>query len=668
MANKGNIGVTTENIFPVIKKFLYSDHEIFLRELVANAVDATQKVKALAASGDFKGDLGDLSVRIELDSDAKTLKIIDRGIGMTEEEVDKYINQIAFSSAGEFLEKYKDQISSIIGHFGLGFYSAFMVADKVTIDTLSWKEGSKAVRWSCDGSPEYEISDSDKTDRGSEITLYIADDEKEFAEKGRIQTLLDKYCKFMPVPVVFGKEQEWKDGKYVDTDRDNIVNKTEPLWTKKPSDLKEEDYMNFYRALYPMQEEPLFYIHLNVDYPFHLTGILYFPKIKDRMELTRNKIQLYCNQMFVTDSVENIVPDFLTLLHGVIDSPDIPLNVSRSYLQSDANVKKISGYITKKVADRLEEIFKNEREALEKKWDNLKLFIEYGMLSDEKFCERAMKFCLLKNTDGKYFSIDDYKKAIESEQTDKDKKTVFLYATDAVAQYQYVEAAKKKGYDVLLMDCQLDAHFVNLLETKIENSRFARVDSDSMDNLIPKEERIRPELSEQDKSDLDVIFRSVLPSENNYYVTAENLGENASPILITQSEFMRRYRDMSSLGGGMNFYSEMPESYNIAVNMQNPLIMKIMGAKAEAFAGKEVEDPVKDLPKDASEDQKKEAQARKDEAVNARNSELKDFASGNEILKQVTDLALLANGMLKGKDLSDFIARSEQVVADAYLK
>ncbi len=668
MANKGNIGVTTENIFPVIKKFLYSDHEIFLRELVANAVDATQKVKALAASGDFKGDLGDLSVRIELDSDAKTLKIIDRGIGMTEEEVDKYINQIAFSSAGEFLEKYKDQISSIIGHFGLGFYSAFMVADKVTIDTLSWKEGSKAVRWSCDGSPEYEISDSDKTDRGSEITLYIADDEKEFAEKGRIQTLLDKYCKFMPVPVVFGKEQEWKDGKYVDTDRDNIVNKTEPLWTKKPSDLKEEDYMNFYRALYPMQEEPLFYIHLNVDYPFHLTGILYFPKIKDRMELTRNKIQLYCNQMFVTDSVENIVPDFLTLLHGVIDSPDIPLNVSRSYLQSDANVKKISGYITKKVADRLEEIFKNEREALEKKWDNLKLFIEYGMLSDEKFCERAMKFCLLKNTDGKYFSIDDYKKAIESEQTDKDKKTVFLYATDAVAQYQYVEAAKKKGYDVLLMDCQLDAHFVNLLETKIENSRFARVDSDSIDNLIPKEERIRPELSEQDKSDLDVIFKSVLPSENNYYVTAENLGENASPILITQSEFMRRYRDMSSLGGGMNFYSEMPESYNIAVNMQNPLIMKIMGAKAEAFAGKEVEDPVKDLPKDASEDQKKEAQARKDEAVNARNSELKDFASGNEILKQVTDLALLANGMLKGKDLSDFIARSEQVVADAYLK
>ena len=595
MANKGTIGVTTENIFPVIKKFLYSDHEIFLRELVANAVDATQKMKALASSGDFKGELGDMSVRIELDSDAKTLKIIDRGIGMTEEEVDKYINQIAFSSAGEFLEKYKDQISSIIGHFGLGFYSAFMVAKKVTIDTLSWKDGAKAVRWSCDGSPEYELTDSDKTDRGSEITLYIDDEEKEFAEKGRIQTLLDKYCRFMPVPIVFGKEQEWKDGKYVDTDKDNVINRTEPLWTRKPADLKEEDYMNFYRALYPMQEEPLFYIHLNVDYPFHLTGILYFPKIKDRMELTRNKIQLYCNQMFVTDSVENIVPDFLTLLHGVIDSPDIPLNVSRSYLQSDANVKKISGYITRKVADRLEEIFKNEREALEKKWDNLKLFIEYGMLSDEKFCERAMKFCLLKNTDEKYFSIDDYKKAIEGEQTDKDKKIVFLYATDAVAQYPYVEAAKKKGYDVLLMDCQLDAHFVNLLETKVENSRFARVDSDSIDNLIPKEERIRPELSEQDKSDLDVIFKSVLPSENNYYVSAENLGENASPILITQSEFMRRYRDMSSLGGGMNFYSEMPESYNITVNMQNPLIMKIMGAKSEAFVGKEVEDPVKDL-------------------------------------------------------------------------
>ena len=668
MDNKGKIGVTTENIFPVIKKFLYSDHEIFLRELVANAVDATQKMKALASSGDFKGELGDLSVRIELDSDAKTLKIIDRGIGMTAEEVDKYINQIAFSSAGEFLEKYKDQISNIIGHFGLGFYSAFMVSEKVTIDTLSWQDGAKVVRWSCDGSPEYEMTDSDKTDRGTVITLYIDEEDKEFAERGRIQSLLEKYCKFMPVPVIFGKEQEWKDGKYVDTDKDNVINRTEPLWTRKPADLKEEDYLNFYRALYPMHEDPLFYIHLNVDYPFNLTGILYFPKIKDRMDLTRNKIQLYCNQMFVTDSVENIVPDFLTLLHGVIDSPDIPLNVSRSYLQSDANVKKISGYITKKVADRLEEIFKNEREALESKWDNLKLFIEYGMLSDEKFCERAMKFCLLKNTEGKYFSIDDYKKAIEAEQTDKDKKTVFLYATDAVSQYPYIEAAKNKGYDVLLMDCQLDAHFVNLLEMKIENSRFARVDSDSVDNLIPKEEKIRPEMSEQDKSDLDVIFHSVLPEGNNYYVTAENLGENEAPILITQSEFMRRYREMSSLGGGMNFYSEMPESYNITVNMQNPLILKVMGAKAEAFAGKTVEDPVKDLPKDATEEQKKEAQSKKDAALEERRGELREFAGKNEILKQITDLALLANGMLKGKDLSDFIARSRQVVADAYLK
>ena len=668
MDNKGKIGVTTENIFPVIKKFLYSDHEIFLRELVANAVDATQKMKALASSGDFKGELGDLSVRIELDSDAKTLKIIDRGIGMTAEEVDKYINQIAFSSAGEFLEKYKDQVSNIIGHFGLGFYSAFMVSEKVTIDTLSWQDGAKAVRWTCDGSPEYEMTDSDKTDRGTVITLFIDEEDKEFAEKGRIQSLLEKYCKFMPVPVIFGKEQEWKDGKYVDTDKDNVINRTEPLWTRKPADLKEEDYLNFYRALYPMHEDPLFYIHLNVDYPFNLTGILYFPKIKDRMELTRNKIQLYCNQMFVTDSVENIVPDFLTLLHGVIDSPDIPLNVSRSYLQSDANVKKISGYITKKVADRLEEIFKNEREALESKWDNLKLFIEYGMLSDEKFCERAMKFCLLKNTEGKYSSIDDYKKAIEAEQTDKDKKTVFLYATDAVAQYPYIEAAKNKGYDVLLMDCQLDAHFVNLLEMKIENSRFARVDSDSVDNLIPKEEKIRPEMSEQDKSDLDVIFHSVLPEGNNYYVTAENLGENEAPILITQSEFMRRYREMSSLGGGMNFYSEMPESYNITVNMQNPLILKVMGAKAEAFADKTVEDPVKDLPKDATEEQKKEAQSKKDAALEERRGELREFAGKNEILKQITDLALLANGMLKGKDLSDFIARSRQVVADAYLK
>ena len=662
---KGKIGVTTENIFPVIKKFLYSDHEIFLRELVANAVDADQKMKALASSGEFKGELGDLNVRIVLDEDKKTLKVIDNGLGMTAEEVDRYINQIAFSSAGEFLEKYKDQIGNIIGHFGLGFYSAFMVSKKVTIDTLSWKEGSKAVKWSCDGSPEYEMTEGDRTDRGTEITLYIDDEDAEFATKGRIQTLLDKYCKFMPVPVIFGKEQEWKDGKYVDTDKDNVINKVEPLWTRKPAELKAEDYMEFYRTLYPMQDEPLFYIHLNVDYPFHLTGILYFPKIKDKMEITRNKIQLYCNQMFVTDSVDNIVPDFLTLLHGVIDSPDIPLNVSRSYLQSDANVKKISGYITRKVADRLEEIFKNEREALEKKWDNLKLFIEYGMLSDEKFCERAMKFCLLKNTDGKYFSIDDYKKGIEVAQTDKDKKLEFLYATDTESQYPFIEAARNKGYDVLLMDCQLDSHFVNMLEMKIENSRFARVDSDTIDNLIPKEEKVRPELSDSEKADLNTVFQAVLPKENQYYVTADNLGEDGAPISITQSEFMRRYREMSSLGGGMNFYGEMPASYNITVNMQNPLVARIMDAKQQEV---KPQAEVEEAPKDATEEQKKAAEDARKAASEAHKADLEAFAGRNDILKQITDLALLSNGMLKGKDLSDFIARSEKVVADAYLK
>ena len=632
MATTGKIGVTTENIFPVIKKFLYSDHEIFLRELVANAVDATQKMKALAASGEYNEELGELAVRIELDEAAKTLKIVDNGIGMTAEEVDKYINQIAFSSAGEFLEKYKDQLSSIIGHFGLGFYSAFMVADKVTIETLSWKEGAKAVKWSCDGSPEYDMEECEKADRGTVITLYISDDEKEFAQKSRIEGLLNKYCKFMPVPVIFGKEQEWKDGKYVETEKDNVINKVEPLWARKPADLKDEDYKEFYKTLYPMAEEPLFHIHLNVDYPFNLTGILYFPKIKNNVEISRNKIQLYCNQMFVTDSVDNIVPDFLTLLHGVIDSPDIPLNVSRSYLQSDSNVKKISTYITKKVADRLDEIFKNERQQLEEKWDNLKLFIEYGMLSDEKFCERAMKFTLLKNTEGKYFSIEDYKKAIEGGQTDKDKKVVFLYATDIEGQYSFIEAAKNRGYDVLIMDCQLDSHFVNLLEAKVENTRFARVDSDSIDNLIPKEDKVKPELSEKEQEDLSTIFTTVLPKGNEYHVQADNLGANAAPILITQSEFMRRYREMSAMGGGMNFYGEMPAMYNITVNMENPLIARIMEAKG------------------------------------AHEGELEAFASENQMLKQVTDLALLANGMLKGKDLSDFIARSAKVVEDAYLK
>ena len=665
MATTGKIGVTTENIFPVIKKFLYSDHEIFLRELVANAVDATQKMKALAASGEFAGELGELSVRIELDEAAKTLKIIDNGIGMTAEEVDKYINQIAFSSAGEFLEKYKDQLSSIIGHFGLGFYSAFMVAEKVTIETLSWKDGAKGVMWSCDGSPEYEMTECEKAYRGTVITLYIAEDEKEYAQKSRISGLLNKYCKFMPVPVVFGKEQEWKDGKYVDTDKDNVINKVEPLWARKPADLSEEDYKEFYRALYPMAEEPLFHIHLNVDYPFNLTGILYFPKIKNNVEISRNKIQLYCNQMFVTDSVDNIVPDFLTLLHGVIDSPDIPLNVSRSYLQSDANVKKISTYITKKVADRLDEIFKNEREQLEQKWDNLKLFIEYGMLSDEKFCERGLKFCLLKNTEGKFFSIEDYKKAVEGEQTDKDKKVVFLYATDAEAQYSFIEAAKNKGYDVLLLDCQLDSHFVNLLETKIENAKFARVDSDSIGNLIPKEDKIRPHMSEIEQEDLSVIFKTVLPEGNEYYVQADNLGSEAAPILITQSEFMRRYREMSAMGGGMNFYGEMPAMYNITVNMENPLVARIMKAKASEVAPATI---IPEAASDASEEAKRTVTEAQETAAAAHKAALEAFAGSNEILKQITDLALLANGMLKGKELSEFIARSARVVEDAYLK
>lgn len=678
---KGKIGVTTENIFPVIKQFLYSDHEIFLRELVANAVDATEKIKALASSGDFKGVLGELSVRIELDEDKKVLKVIDRGIGMTEEEIDKYINQIAFSSAGEFLEKYKDQIGNIIGHFGLGFYSAFMVSKKVTIESLSWKEGAKPVMWSCDGSPEYEMSECDKNDRGTVITLYLDDDSSEYAAKGKIEQLLNKYCKFMPFPVVFGKEQEWKDGKYVDTDKDKVINSVDPLWTRKPSELKEEDYMNFYKALYPTYEEPLFYIHLNVDFPFHLTGILYFPKIKERMAIEKNKIQLYCNQMFVTDHVDDIVPDFLTLLHGVIDSPDIPLNVSRSYLQSDSNVKKISGYITKKVADRLEEIFNNERKSLEEKWDNLKLFIEYGMLSDEKFCERAMKFALLKNTDGKFFSLEEYRKAIEGSQTDKDKKVVYLYATDTDAQYTFIEGAKNKGYDVLLMDCELDSHFVSLLERQIPDCRFCRVDSDAIDNLIPKEDRTRPEFSEAEKNDISDLFKAVLPKGYEYIVTADNLGKTGEPILITQNEFMRRYREMSSLGGGMNFYGQLPVSYNITVNAENPLIEKILEAEKAQVKPLEVvadADPeivkageakdATDEQKKAAEDAKNAAREAKDAAYSVHKADIEAFASKNEVLQQIADLALLANGLLKGKALSEFIARSQKVVSDAYLK
>ena len=666
MANKGQIGVTTENIFPVIKQFLYSDHEIFLRELVANAVDATQKMKALAASGDCKEELGELKVRLELDEKEKTLKVIDNGIGMTEEEVDKYINQIAFSSAGEFLEKYKDQIQNIIGHFGLGFYSAFMVSRKVTIETRSWKEGAQAVKWTCDGSPAYEMEEIEKPERGTVITLYLDDDSKEYAEKSRIEGLLQKYCKFMPVPIVFGKEQEWKDGKYVDTDQDKIVNSVEPLWTQAPSELKEEDYLKFYRTLFPMNEEPLFYIHLNVDYPFNLTGILYFPKLKDRVAVERNKISLYCNQMFVTDHVENIVPDFMTLLHGVIDSPDIPLNVSRSYLQSDASVKKISTYITKKVADRLESIFKDERAQLEGKWDNLKLFIEYGMLSDEKFCERALKFALLKNTDGKYFSLEEYKSAVESAQTDKDKKLVYLYATKVEDQYPYIEAAKKKGYDVLLMDCELDAHYVNLLEQKLPDTRFARVDSDAVENLIPKEDKIKPEMKEDERYDLENLFKAVLPQGNDYYVTGDNLGADAAPILITQNEFMRRYREMSALGGGMNFYGSMPESYNIMVNLENPLVARIMEAKQTQVAP-QAELPA-EAPADASEEAKTQAREAREAVRKAHRADVEAFAAGNEMLHQVVDLALLANGMLKGKALSEFIARSQKVVSDAYLK
>ena len=678
---KGKIGVTTENIFPVIKQFLYSDHEIFLRELVANAVDASEKMKALAASGDFKGELGELAVRVELDENDKTLKIIDNGIGMTSEEVDRYINQIAFSSAGEFLEKYKDQIGSIIGHFGLGFYSAFMVSKKVTIETLSWKEGSEAVRWSCDGSPEYELEPCEKADRGTVITLWLDDDSAEYASKSRISGLLSKYCKFMPVPVIFGKEQESKDGKYVDTDKDNVINNVAPLWTRKPSELKEEDYLEFYRALYPGHEEPLFHIHLNVDYPFNLTGILYFPKIKDRMSVEKNKIQLYCNQMFVTDHVDNIVPDFLTLLHGVIDSPDIPLNVSRSYLQSDSNVKKISGYVTKKVAARLEEIFTSERKTYEEKWDNLKLFIEYGMLTNEEFCEKALKFALLKNVDGKYFSFDEYRTAVSGNQTDKDNKVVYLYATDKDAQYSFIEGAENKGYDVLLMDCELDAHYVNLLEQKLQDCRFCRVDSDSIDNLIPKEDRKRPELSESEKEDLGTLFKAALPAEYEYVVNGDNLGVDADPILITQNEFMRRYREMSSMGGGMNFYGSFPASYDITVNLENPLVSKILEAKnASVKPQAEVTPADPEIlkageAKDATDEQKKaaedaraaEREARK-AASDEHKSEIEEFAAGNEILHQIIDLALLANGMLKGKALSEFIARSRKVVSDAYLK
>lgn len=679
---QGKIGVTTENIFPVIKKFLYSDHEIFIRELVANAVDATQKMKAVAGKGDFKGELGDLTIRIEVDEEKNSLKIIDRGIGMTSEEVDKYINEIAFSSAGEFLEKYKDQLNNIIGHFGLGFYSSFMVSKKVQINSLSWKEGAKGVQWSCDGSPEYTMADIDKDDRGTVITLFLDDDSKEFANRAKITELLNKYCKFMPVPIACGKEQEWKDGKYVDTDKDKIINDTVPLWAKAPSEIKDEEYIDFYHKLYPMQEDPLFYIHLNVDYPFNLTGILYFPKIKDRMDITRNKIQLYSNQMFVTDSVENIVPDFLTLLHGVIDSPDIPLNVSRSYLQEDANVKKISSYITRKVADRLEEISKKEKESFEAKWDNLKLFIEYGMLSDEKFYERAEKFALFKTTDEKYFNYSDYKKLIEKEQTDKDKKLVYLYTTDPIAQYSYIEQAKSKGYQVLVFDCQLDAHFVNLLESKFKDSVFSRVDADSIDNLIRKEEKEKPQLGDNEELDLSLAFKSVLPKDANYNVSIDNLGADAAPVIITQSEFMRRYREMSALGGGLNFYGQIPDSYNVVLNYENPLIKRVIEEKHNATS-KEIDELNEKLAKTKSElddltakikdkkqeeiaDEDKKAKERCngeiDKLAEQRKESMERFATDSKLLKQLVDLALLSNNMLKGKELSEFIKRSFEIL------
>ncbi len=664
---KGTIGVTTENIFPIIKKFLYSDHEIFLRELVSNAVDATQKLKALAGTGEFKGELGELKVSVSADSKKGTITISDSGIGMTEDEVQKYINQIAFSSAGEFLDKYKDQLNNIIGHFGLGFYSAFMVSSKVEIQTLSWKEGAEPVKWSCKGDPNYEITKGKRKERGTDIILHLDDESKEYAEQSKVNHLLNKYCKFLPVEIVF---------------EDKTINDPTPLWTKKPSELKEEDYMEFYRKLYPAQEDPLFYIHLNVDYPFTLTGVLYFPKIKDNVEISRNKIQLYCNQVFVTDSVENIVPDFLTLLHGVIDSPDIPLNVSRSYLQSDSNVKKISSHITKKVADRLEELFKNERNKLEDKWDNLKLFIEYGMLSDEKFFERAEKFALLKNTDNKYFSFEEYKQLIESNQTDKNKKLVYLYANDSQKQYSYIESAKSKGYDVLLLDNQLDSHFVNLLESKFKDSSFARVDSDHIDKLILKEEIKTPDLPSQELNDLSAAFESVLPQGPHYNVTVEKLGEKENAVLITQSEFMRRYRDMSALGGGMNFYGSLPESFNITVNHDHPVIQKIFEQKRSTMQGildqislqaeavKQKLDSIKDKIGDKKDeeietnlkDEKSAAEKELENVNQERYSKMKEFAQNNQLIRQVCDLALLSNGMLKGEELDKFVKRSLSLI------
>ena len=681
---KGNIGVTTENIFPVIKKFLYSDHEIFLREMVSNAVDATQKLKTLAQKGDFKGELGDLTIHVKLDKDAKTLTISDRGLGMTAEEIDKYINQIAFSGVTDFLTKYKDEANAIIGHFGLGFYSSFMVSDKVEIITKSYREDAKAVHWTCDGSPEFTLDDAEKADRGTDIVLHISDDCKEFLEKTRITALLNKYCKFMAVPIAFGKKTEWKDGKEVETQEDNIINSVEPLWTKTPSTLKDEDYKNFYRTLYPMQDEPLFWIHLNVDFPFHLTGILYFPRIHNNIDLQRNKIQLYCNQVFVTDQVEGIVPDFLTLLHGVIDSPDIPLNVSRSYLQSDANVKKISTYITKKVADRLQQTFKDDRKDYEAKWDDLKIFINYGMLSQEDFYDRAKDFALFKDINGKYFTMEEYKTLIKDNQTDKNGDLVYLYATNKNDQYSYIKAAEDKGYSVLLMDGQLDMPMVSMLEQKLEKSRFARVDADIIDRLIQKEDAKKSTLETDDRDKLAEVFRSQMPvdSKATFNVDMEALGEQAQPVLITESEYMRRMKDMSHFQPGMSFYGQMPDSYTVVLNTDHALVKEVLDAthKATDEALQPIESELKGQqarlaalhqsqskkkPEEITKEEKDDLE-KTEKAVNEqrdkKNKILSDYAKDNKIVHQLIDLALLQNGMLKGKALDEFLKRSVEMI------
>lgn len=684
MAQKGNIGVTTENIFPVIKKFLYSDHEIFLREMVSNAVDATQKLKTLAERGDFKGELGDLTVRVSLDTEKGTLTISDRGIGMTEEEINKYINQIAFSGVTDFLDKYKDNANAIIGHFGLGFYSSFMVSKKVDIITRSYKEGAKAVKWSCDGSPEFEIEDAEKADRGSDIVLHIDDDCKEFLEKQKIEELLNKYCKSMAVPVAFGKKTEWKDGKQQETDEDNIINNVEPLWTKAPSTLKDEDYKSFYRTLYPMQDEPLFWIHLNVDYPFNLTGILYFPRIKSNIELQRNKIQLYCNQVFVTDQVEGIVPEFLTLLHGVIDSPDIPLNVSRSYLQSDANVKKISKYITKKVADRLAAIFKENRKDYEEKWDDLKIFIHYGMLSQDDFYDRAKDFALLKDVDGKYFTYEEYQTLIKDNQTDKEGNLVYLYANDKEGEYSYIEAAKAKGYSVLLLDGQLDNPMVSMLEQKLEKTRFSRVDADIVDRLIQKDDKKESELAKDEKDNLEQTFRSQLPKmeKTEFYVDVQALGDQTLPVLITQSEYMRRMKEASKFQAGMAFYAQMPDTFNLVLNSDHPLIKQVLedGKTACATELQPVESELKGLEARLaalrqSQNGKKQEEISQEEKDDVKNTEsaleeqrtkknniIATYAAGNKVVHQLIDLALLQNGMLKGAALDSFLKRSVDLI------